>query len=257
MDVILVGNGNVATVLGRLLVQHGHGIKAVAARNEAAAGELAAELNSAACPLAGVEAIKAQVVLIALSDTALGTPLSISHADAVVAHTAGSVSMDVLKNYSPHTGVFYPLQSLNKNNRHLPTVPLLIQGSSAHAQNVLLQLAHSVSPVVAEANDEARMQYHVGAVLVSNFTNYLYKTAEAFCVANGISFAALQPLIEETALRLRVHKPAAVQTGPAVRNDQVTIQKHLSLLQHNQELAGLYEYLSRKIAEENLIGKAL
>jgi uncharacterized protein DUF2520 len=57
----------------------------------------------------------------------------------------------------------------------------------------------------------------------------------------------LQPLIEETALRIKTNSPHAVQTGPAMRHDNATIQKHLQLLEQYPELKKVYAFLSDSI----------
>ena len=50
----------------------------------------------------------------------------------------------------------------------------------------------------------------------------------------------LQPLIEETASRIRYFSPAEVQTGPAVRKDVTTLDKHLRLLTEHPRLRTIY-----------------
>ncbi len=41
--------------------------------------------------------------------------------------------------------------------------------------------------------------------------------AELFCKKENISFAVLQPLMEETVIRLRNISPYDTQTGPAIK----------------------------------------
>jgi hypothetical protein len=55
------------------------------------------------------------------------------------------------------------------------------------------------------------------------------------------------PLIEETASRIRDISPSRSQTGPAVRNDEETIQKHLALLNSHPEQKRVYEFLTSSI----------
>jgi uncharacterized protein DUF2520 len=57
----------------------------------------------------------------------------------------------------------------------------------------------------------------------------------------------LLPLIEEVVNRLRVFNPAEMQTGPAIRGDVSTIQKHLSLLKDFPQLKNVYEMMSESI----------
>jgi predicted short-subunit dehydrogenase-like oxidoreductase (DUF2520 family) len=156
----------------------------------------------------------------------------------------------VLKNVSQHYGVFYPLQSLRKEMTALPDVPIFFEGSDAKAKAVLSQLAQSISPTHNTIiNDDERLKLHVAAVLVSNFTNHLYTLAEAYCQKEGLQFSELLPLIQETANRLTHTPPAQAQTGPAIRFDNETIQKHLHLLAQHPHLQQIYQMLTESIQQ--------
>jgi hypothetical protein len=111
----------------------------------------------------------------------------------------------------------------------------------------VLSFAKELSPKVEIAGDEERLKLHVAAVIVSNFTNHLYAIAEAYCIEEKIDFDMLKPLIGETALRIRTISPAAVQTGPAVRKDIHTLDKHLRLLVNHPKLRTTYLRLTDSI----------
>ena len=91
------------------------------------------------------------------------------------------------------------------------------------------------------------MKLHVAAVFVNNFTNHLFALAENYCKKEGIHFKELLPLIEETISRLENISPSTSQTGPAARNDEETIQKHLALLESHPQMKKVYEFLSASI----------
>jgi predicted short-subunit dehydrogenase-like oxidoreductase (DUF2520 family) len=152
-----------------------------------------------------------------------------------------------LKSASHHFGVFYPLQSLKKEVGHLPDIPIVIDANDASTLKVLEALAHSISDKVVEAGDEQRMKLHLAAVIVNNFVNHLYALAEMYCKKEGLDFSLLLPLIKETAERLDKIPPSHSQTGPAVRNDRVTIEKHLELLKNYPQLRKVYELLTENI----------
>ena len=92
-------------------------------------------------------------------------------------------------------------------------------------------LAHTITNHVEEAGDEERLKLHLAAVFCNNFVNHLYVLMEDYCRQEHISFNLLKPLIAETALRIETISPADAQTGPAVRNDTNTIEKHLHMLE--------------------------
>jgi predicted short-subunit dehydrogenase-like oxidoreductase (DUF2520 family) len=248
MNVVLIGSGNVATVLGRIIKSSGHTISEVVSRNKTSAQTLAAALNANAQTKMNVIAKDADIYIMAVSDNAIETiAKQIRLKNKVVVHTSGAVSKNVLQNVSKHFGVLYPLQSLRKESEHTPEMPLLIDGNSEATIQIIQTFAETISKKVYRANDEERLKLHVAAVFVSNFTNHLYALAEKYCKKEQTDFSLLIPLIEEVAKRIQLHQPATMQTGPAVRNDEVTIQKHLELLNTHPELKNIYEVMTTSI----------
>jgi len=249
MDLVIIGSGNVAAVLGRKFKAAGHGILQVVSRNASAASKLAYEWDTESTNYPSIINRNADVYLIAVSDDAIGEiAADLRMPKKVVAHTAASVSKDVLKMVSDHYGVFYPLQSLHKEDISLPEAPIFFDGSDEFTKKKLESLANSISPRhVGQASDDTRLKLHVAAVFVNNFTNHLYALAEDYCRKEGIDFKELLPLIEETSSRIKDISPSASQTGPAVRNDRETIQKHLALLQSHPQLKKVYEFFTASI----------
>jgi hypothetical protein len=54
-------------------------------------------------------------------------------------------------------------------------------------------------------------------------------------------------LLEETAKRLSFDSPAAMQTGPAARNDESTIKKQREMLRDHPQLLSLYDVFTESI----------
>lgn len=248
MQIVIIGSGNVASVLGRLCKQKGHEIVQVVSRNEANAKLLADELN---CGYAGYNEKlnqNAGLYIIAIADSALQElNKSINLDKKLILHTAGSVSKDVLKDISSNYGVLYPLQSLRKEMEYNMDIPFLIDGNTPETITMVEDFAGTLSAVITKATDDARLKLHVAAVLVSNFTNHLYALAESFCKKENVDFNLLTPLIMETAERIKKFSPAAVQTGPAARNDIFTIDKHLRILTDHPQLKYMYIKLTDSI----------
>lgn len=253
MDIVIIGTGNVAAVFGRKFKAAGHNIMQIYSRNAKAASELAYEWDTESTNYKSLINKQADVYIIAVTDNAIAEVAEgLLLTGKVVAHTAASVPKEALKNVSEHYGVFYPLQSLRKEMTALPAIPIFVDGNDDKAKNTLEALARSISPEqVMAADTEDRLKLHVAAVIVSNFTNHLYKLAEDYCRKEGLDFKQLQPLIEETALRLRQVSPSQSQTGPAVRHDHDTIRKHLELLQEHPQLKKIYIALTESIQAGN------
>ncbi len=249
MEIVIIGSGNVATVLGRKFKNAGHHILQVASRNVSAARALGDEWNTVSTNYPCILNQNADVYIIAVSDDAINDVVAkLKLPGKVVAHTAASVSKDILKNVSEHYGVFYPLQSLRKEINELPEIPILHDGSDETAQKKLEALAISISPAhVSMAGDEARSKLHLAAVFASNFTNHIYSLVENYCKKEKINFKELLPLIEETATRLKDISPQQSQTGPAVRNDEETIRKQLTMLDADPQLKKIYECMTESI----------
>ncbi|HRD56744.1 MAG TPA: DUF2520 domain-containing protein [Ferruginibacter sp.] len=249
MKISLIGSGNVASVLGRLIVKSGHhNISQVISRDLEHAQQLAQELGAAAGDFSSVADQSADLFIIAISDTALESFFVKGDIQKkCVVHTAGSVGIDILAQYSNFYGVLYPLQSLRKEIKEVPTIPFLVDGNNQESLNYIETFAKSISPIVSRSTDEERLKLHAAAVIVSNFTNHLYSIAEDFCQKENVPFETLKPLILETANRIQEFSPAKVQTGPAIRKDIHTLDKHLRLFTAHPKLRTMYLRLTDSI----------
>jgi predicted short-subunit dehydrogenase-like oxidoreductase (DUF2520 family) len=262
MKVVIIGSGNVATVLGSRIVEAGHVIVQVMARREEPAAMLAAEWNCGYTTQWEKVDTMADIYIVSVSDRALeslGDLLALP--GKLVVHTAGAVAGSVLSTVSGRWGVLYPLQSLRKEIRPFPAFPLLIAACRPEDLPVIRDFALSISPQVQEADDATRLKLHAAATSVNNFTNWLYTQAELFCGREQLDFSLLYPLIAETSQRLQRYSPREVQTGPAIRGDQGTIRRHLEVLNNYKDLKELYQLFSLQIqrfyrGEETAAGPA-
>jgi predicted short-subunit dehydrogenase-like oxidoreductase (DUF2520 family) len=253
MDIVLIGSGHVATVLGRKSLAAGHRIVQVYNRNADHANVLATRLGTTSTSYISSIERKADLMIIALRDEAVSHFVrEIGEIKSIAVHTAGALSINELRGLNKSFGVFYPLQSLRKEIEILPPVPILVDGNNEDSKQRLIDFAHSITKNVIEANDEARLKYHLAATLVNNFTNHLFALAASFCEKENINFAVLQPLMEETVMRLRNTTPRKAQTGPAFRNDQVTIQKHRGLLNEYPDILKYYDLFTEEIQQSAL-----
>lgn len=252
MDIVIIGSGNTAAVLGRKFKQAGHTILQILSRNASDATQLAYEWDTESANYITLLNKNADVYIIAVSDDAVKEiAADLRLPGKVVAHTAAAVPADVLKSVTAHYGVFYPLQSLRKEMDTLPDIPVYVDGHDKTAKQKLEQLALSISyyPPVA-AGDEQRLKLHVAAVIVNNFVNHLLALAEEYCKKEGIAFSQLLPLIDETISRIKEVSPKQAQTGPAIRHDDETIQKHLAILSAHPELKKIYLLLTSSIQHD-------
>ncbi|MBK8605553.1 MAG: DUF2520 domain-containing protein [Chitinophagaceae bacterium] len=251
MDIVIIGSGNVAAVLGRKFKLAGHNILQIYSRNASAASELAYEWDTESTNYKTMIYPNADLYLIAVNDDSISDVIKdLRLPGKIVVHTAAAVPKEILQSVTNHYGVFYPLQSLRKEMTAIPDAPIFIDGNDEKTKAVLDKLAHSIADEkVIQAGDDARLKLHVAAVVVSNFVNHLFVLAENYCKKEGLDFKLLLPLIEETATRLKDKSPKELQTGPAIRHDSDSIHKHLDLLKDHPQLKNLYVLLTESIQQ--------
>ena len=73
--------------------------------------------------------------------------------------------------------------------------------------------------------------------------------AENICRTQQLPFEILKPLILETFSKAILSGPRESQTGPAIRRDEKTIQKHLKLLHDHPELEKVYKVVTESIRD--------
>lgn len=248
MQTVIIGSGNAATVLGHRFIESGHEVLQVVGRNHEAVKALADRLKSGFTTDAAKLDKKADLYVLAIADDAIATVAASLHLDKkLVVHTAGSVSKDVLQPCSRNYGILYPLQSLRKEMDAVPEIPFLVDGNTPDDLAVISEFAATLSNNVQQATDEQRLKIHLAAVMVSNFTNHLYALSHQYCKKEKLDFNLLLPLISSIAERIRHFEPASVQTGPAVRHDTRTINKHLELLNDHPQLQSFYSLFTKSI----------
>lgn len=250
MRLTVIGTGNVATVLANRFYVKGWTIQEVYGRDMQKTQILADMVKATAVNDIEKLSKEIDVVIIALSDKALSSVVSqLSFPNSLVLHTAGSVSKNVLQKTSENFGVLYPVQSMRKGMNDETPIPFLIDGNHPSTIDAIEKIAFVISQEVARGNDELRLKLHVAAVFVCNFPNFLYMQSALFCETENIPFRLLQDLMEETANRIRYNHPSEVFTGPAIRGDMETVQKHLAVLQSLPYLQALYRTLTEQIVE--------
>lgn len=247
--IVVIGAGNVATHLSMALNSNKFNITCVYSRTEDAAKLLADKVDANHTNKLEEIPTNAGLYIISVKDEVKAEIVSKLEIDkGIVVHTAGSVGLDIFEDSFSKYGVFYPLQTFTKQRAiDFSVIPICVEASSLEVENKLLQLARCLSKSVHKVSSEERKILHLSAVFACNFANHMYSLATNILEGSNFSFDMLKPLIEETAKKAIDCDPIHAQTGPAVRNDQNVIKKHLDLLKDNNEYDKIYRFVSESI----------
>jgi predicted short-subunit dehydrogenase-like oxidoreductase (DUF2520 family) len=90
--------------------------------------------------------------------------------------------------------------------------------------------------------------YHAAAVISSNFPVVLAAVASEILTQAGVpersAQQAVHSLMEAAISNMADNNPESALTGPVMRGDVETVQRHLQALRHNSEARALYRRLS-------------
>lgn len=168
----------------------------------------------------------------------------------LVVHCAGGISINELKGTS-RKGVFYPLQSFTKERSlSFDELPFCIEALEQKDQQLLCEFAQQLGGIPHIMNTEKRAYLHMIAVWVNNFSNHMLHLGSDLSQKHQIPFEMFRPLIEETFKKALSMGPQNTQTGPALRQDLKTIQKHFDLIT-DQDIKKLYLNLSTSIQKKH------
>lgn len=246
INLVILGAGNVATHLAKAF-SNAENVKLKQVYNHKPESLLS--FKSFVATTTDINQLeKADVYLIALKDDVISEVAGLlKKNNALILHTSGSVPLEVLNRFKNH-GVFYPVQTFSKKKEvDFREIPICLEANTAGNLQVLKDLAGKISHKMYEIDSEQRKALHLAAVYVNNFTNHLYSLGAEICRKNEIPFDILKPLIRETVDKLESLTPREAQTGPALRNDNQTISRHLSMLEPKRQ--ELYKILTQSIQE--------
>jgi predicted short-subunit dehydrogenase-like oxidoreductase (DUF2520 family) len=248
-DIVIIGSGNVASILGNEFLKKKIKVLQVYSRTEAHAKKLASKLN---CNYTSdVDQIEpsADLYLFTVSDSAIQSILKQGNWQGkTLAHTAGSVPLEIFKPFSENYGVFYPFQSFTKERKiDLSETPFFIEGSNEQVTIQLQNLAQHISSKVEVASSQQRAILHLAGVFVSNFTNHMVTIAFNILKENNLPKESIYPLLKETVEKAIDINPEKAQTGPAIRNNKEILDKQVQMLQENPEWQKIYTFVSESI----------
>jgi len=244
MQTVIIGSGNVAYHLVKAFKQNNLQIHQIFGRNEVELSKISNEFN---IPFSTEKLEDAELYIIAVSDSAVENVSElIKNENALVAHTSGSLSKDILKgNYRKAT--FYPLQTFSKTkDLDYSKIPFFIEAENQIDEKSLCELASIISDNVEIADHEKRKYIHLTAVFACNFVNHLFARAKEISDSQDLDFNYFIPLIDETVEKIHHLEPKLVQTGPAVRGDERILKLHEQLITDEDHFK-IYQVMNESI----------
>ena len=245
MNIVLIGQGNVATNLHHAFALKGLRTQMVSSRE-------------------GLDSLPAaDVYIYAVRDEALPQvvqkiaeeskmPINTHLRTAIHLHTSGTMPISVFGDALPHAGIMYFFQTFSKAKLidDFSQIPVFVEGKQIDDLSAIFTLAQTLTPRIYEASQHDRERLHVAGVFANNFTNHMYAIAADILKDTHIPFRVLLPLIDQTAEKIRHLSPHDAQTGPAKRRDEQVMNHHLALLK-NPDQQQLYTLLSKMIIQSH------
>jgi len=165
------------------------------------------------------------LVLITTPDAAIvEVAAAVSPGDAVVAHVAGSLGLDVLAGH-PRVAAVHPLISLP--DAQIGAERLRSNGWFAIAGDpIAAEVVQALGGRTVAVADEDRAVYHCAASIAAGHVVALLGQVERLAAGIGVPLEAYLDLAQGGLDSVRTLGPAAAVTGPAARDDAATIARH-------------------------------
>lgn len=251
MRITIIGSGKVGSALACALNDAGHIINEICGRNKKTVAALSKKVKAKAVYAIKNISPESDIYIICVNDSYITeVAASIPFTNKPVVHTSGATPSNVLERFNQF-GIFYPVNSVSEATFSFNETPFCISSNNSRVTAKLKSLVKDLKGKSYVITDNQRLSVHLAAVFANNFSNALYQAAHDLIEQEQVPFEILKPIILATAEKITDHLPARVQTGPAMRGDNVTMQKHLQLLKGKPQLKKIYQLLSDLIRTQH------
>ncbi len=178
----------------------------------------------------------AELVLLCVPDGAIAECARSVEPGPWIAHVSGATPLGAL---DPHVRRFglHPLQTFTRSRgaEQLDGAWGAVTTESDEARAAGFALAETLGLFPFPLDDSARVLYHAGAAIASNYLVTLHRAASQLLVGAGAPPEALVPLMTRTI------DNGFELTGPIARGDWATVDAHVAAIRAQApELEGLY-----------------
>jgi predicted short-subunit dehydrogenase-like oxidoreductase (DUF2520 family) len=186
----------------------------------------------------------AELVVICVPDRAIPDVASSIDPGPWVAHVSGATPLAALEPHSKRLSV-HPLQTftLDRGPEQLDGAWAAVTAENVEARSVGWDLADALGLRSFDLADDARVLYHAGAAIASNYLVTLYRAAARLFDDAGAPPEALVPLMTRTI------ENGFQLTGPIARGDWSVVDAHIDVLHDaHPELEPMYRALAEATA---------
>ena len=194
----------------------------------------------------------AELVLLCVPDRAIAEVAAGIGPGPWVAHVSGATPLAAL---DPHRRRFsvHPLQTftLDRGPEQLDGAWAAVTAETDEARALGRELATTLGLRPFDLADDARVLYHAGASIASNYLVTLFRSASRLFEDAGAPPEALVPLMTRTI------ENGFQLTGPIARGDWAVVDAHIRVLHDGRpELEPMYRALAVLTSSERLEGVA-
>ncbi|WP_328330066.1 DUF2520 domain-containing protein [Kribbella sp. NBC_00382] len=241
----IIGSGRAGSALGAALASAGHPVTGVTARSQASLDRAARLLPDVPVLAADEVTARADVVLVAVPDSAISEvarslPLT---AEQYVVHLSGAHGLAVLQPTVAIPVALHPPMTFTGDRPDLSAITFTATAPE-RARPVVERLVKALGADLQWVAEDQRARYHAGVVHGANHLTTLLAQAFAVLRDAGITdpAATLRPLLSAT-LDNTLRSGHDALTGPIARGDVETVAAHLAVLRGRT--ASTYAELAR------------
>ena len=248
-NIVIIGAGKVGSSLGAALAEAGYKIIAVINKPYDLAVALGDKVNAQVVSENFNDIPrKEKIIILSVEDSEIEpAAVSLAQLDTItpedtIVHTSGALSADALeklKEKGCKTGSFHPMQTfpgIEYSSDRIKGIFFAIEGND-RVSKILTKFARDMNCETVNLRPEYKTPYHLGGVFTSNFLICLLYIVEQIYEKCGIlkkdALKILKPIIYSTLENVDEKGTVNALTGPVVRGDAGSVERHLDYLKKN------------------------
>ena len=236
----IIGCGRLGSCLSIALDERGYQVVAVSTRRREHGEWLKSQLPRATVHCEPQEvANTANIIFITTSDSAITQidQSTVWKSNQAVVHCSGATpvtDLEQAKKLGAMVGGFHPLQTFPTSNPINPfdNVTFGMEADEPVLNMWLKNVAHHLGGKVLEIKSSQRSAYHAAAVmacgLIAGLAGLAGEMLGEIKISRADALIALSPMMESTIRWVKEKGLPEAVTGPFVRGDLLTVEKHIS-----------------------------